>query len=390
MRGVMRIIAGLFAFLCGAVVVAVAARYGFKTSDTDTDGYFWGFMYGCVSFCGLFFHALGMRVWRHNKIAGGLIGLGAVLALTISLSNSLGAMAGRGDESQAKRLKIAENVRDTRRGLQRAESEREKLQFTPTDDVAVEAAKRAARSASDAKEAECVKRGPKCKAKEDEETRALGAVTEATKSKALTDQAKALDADIAAARRKLEQAGPVLEANPQGSAFARLFNLPDSKAAFLSTWQNFAMASTVELLIVLAMVAFEVLGNAEMHLEPRTASVAAVSKVSRQGDQKTEAAFPSPQKPRLIASSKTPYGNVLLVMTEIMEPGRGKIELAEAFEAYSQACIEAKKTPVSVGAFSDDLRAMCEEFGIEVKATKDGVFLMKVRLKNKQKALAKV
>jgi hypothetical protein len=35
----------------------------------------------------------------------------------------------------------------------------------------------------------------------------------------------------------------VLEANSQGNALARLFNLPEAKAATLSTYQNLAMAS---------------------------------------------------------------------------------------------------------------------------------------------------
>jgi hypothetical protein len=92
----MRFVAGAFGILCGLVVIAIAARYAFKTSDNDFDGYIWAFIYGAVSFGGLFGHALAVRVWRHSKLAGALVFAGSAVALIISLSNSLGAMAGRG------------------------------------------------------------------------------------------------------------------------------------------------------------------------------------------------------------------------------------------------------------------------------------------------------
>jgi cell division protein FtsX len=80
-----------------------------------------------------------------------------------------------------------------------------------------------------------------------------------TRNKALTDRAAKLDADIVALRDKIEKAGPVLEANAQGSALARLFDMPDTKAATLSTYQNLAMAMVIEFLIVISLVASEVI-----------------------------------------------------------------------------------------------------------------------------------
>ena len=120
----MRTFARAFGVLCGAVVVAIAARYGFKTSDNDFDGYIWAFTYGAVTTGGLFGHAVALRVWRHDKWIGLAAGVISALALVISLSNSLGAMAGRGNEQQATRIQVAETVRDLRRGLESAASER--------------------------------------------------------------------------------------------------------------------------------------------------------------------------------------------------------------------------------------------------------------------------
>jgi hypothetical protein len=219
----------------------------------------------------LFGHAVAVRLWRESKLAGFLAGIVAAVALTVSLSNSLGAMAGRGNEAQAQRIKIADEARSLNRSLKRKEDEREALRFTPIDEDAFSAAKKASDAASSAREAECRKRGPNCRIREDEERAVNAAFSKASADKAATKQAKDLDIEIAALKARLEKAGPVLEANPQGSAFARLFSLPDSKAAFLSTWQNFAMGVIVEILIVFSMIAFEVLGRAEKSRAPSEA-----------------------------------------------------------------------------------------------------------------------
>ena len=39
--------------------------YGFRTSDSDFDGWIWAFMYGAVSLGGLFRHALGVPSGEH-------------------------------------------------------------------------------------------------------------------------------------------------------------------------------------------------------------------------------------------------------------------------------------------------------------------------------------
>jgi hypothetical protein len=98
-----------------------------------------------------------------------------------------------------------------------------------------------------------------CREREEDERRAAAALSAVTANKAATDRAARLDANIAAAKKRISEAGPVIEANPQGADFARLFSLPDSAADFLSTWQNFGMGVVAGLLIVLSMVSFEVM-----------------------------------------------------------------------------------------------------------------------------------
>ena len=146
------------------------------------------------------------------------------LALVISLSNSLGAMAGRGNEQQAERMRVADTVRDLRRGLDRAETERKELKFEAADEAAVNAARAKATAATAAKDAECQWRGQRCRDKETAESTALATLEAITRNKAATDRAAKLDSDIATFREKIENAGPVLEANSQGNALARIFN----------------------------------------------------------------------------------------------------------------------------------------------------------------------
>ena len=392
----MRTFTRLFGLGCGALVIVIAARYGFKTSDNDFDGAIWAFTYGAVTLGGLFGHSLGVRAWRNSKLVGALVFAGSALALLISLSNSIGAMAGRGNEQQAERLRVADVVRDARRSLKRAEDEREGLMFTPADETAVQAAQAKAGAATRAKEAECAYRGPRCRDKETAESEALAGLEAVTRNRALTDRAAKLDADIVALKEKIEKAGPVLEANSQGSALARLFGMPDTKAATLSTYQNFAMAMVIEFLIVISLVASEVIGQHER--PPASAAAGPAATVRKEAEieeqegakaapliealpvNKPAKPFPAASKPRLIASQLNPTGSVAQVMADILAPGRNRVEIAALYAAYSKACAANGKRPLAAGEFPAALAALCNTLNIRIEATDTGVYLLKVKL----------
>src|SRR5208337_5013010 len=387
----MRAFARVFGVLCGAVVIAIAARYGFKTSDNDFDGYIWAFTYGSVTLGGLFGHALAVRVWRHNGLIGAIVMAVSALALVISLSNSLGAMAGRGNEQEA---------------------ERKKLEFTATDEAAVNAAKVKATAATAAKDAECKYRGQRCRDKETEESAALGEFTAATNNKAATDRAATLDADIKDLREKIEKAGPVLEANSQGNALARLFNLPEAKAATLSTYQNLAMALVIELLIVISLVASEVLEHHETKLPaqadaearstalgmggpaPRAAAVQVATRqtvdlVAMREDLEPDEIQPLLERPkpvRQVTSQREPFGNVIDIVAKVMEPhSDSKVEIKEAYFAYAHVCKEQGKKPFPPDKFAAEIKRFCKEARVKIHAEEHGVYLLNVRLKTSKK-----
>lgn len=395
----MRHCVGLFGLVSSVIIIAVAARYGFKISDNDFDGYIWAFIYALITFGVLGGHMVGVRLWRYGKNLLALVIFAVSLfALAISLSNSLGAMAGRMNTTHAAGVQTAETVRDTWRSLKRAEEERDALKkFEATEWSAAEAAQAKAKAATAAKEAECsYVRGSKCHKKEEEEAKAL-AELETSKNKTATERARALDAEIKALKEKIEKAGPVLEANSQGSALARLFALPEGDAAKLSTYQNLAMAIGIEILIVLSLIAYEVMSEHEKTTPaPETPSVAGVTRVEVGKPEKTvEAApvmvaipfdeepkaFPARPKPRLIASRADPLGSVALIMAEIMEAGREKVEIADVFAAYAEACEASGKRPIPANEFSGAIAELCERMGIEIEDNDKGLFLLKVRLR---------
>ena len=99
-------------------------------------------------------------------------------------------------------------------------------------------------------------------------------------------------------------------------------------------------------------------------------------------------AFPAPPRPRLIASRPNPMGNVAIILADIMEPGRGRVEIADVFEAYSAACQASGKRPIPANEFPAVIAALCERLGIQIEDTESGVFLLKVKIRKTAKAEA--
>lgn len=418
----MRHFVGLFGLLCSAIIIAVAARYGFKTSDSDFDGYIWAFIYGAITFAGLFGHMVAVRLWRQYRMRwlSAVVFVVCGLTLIISLSNSIGAMAGRANTTQAARAQTAETVRIARRDLERTQGERERMKFNPADQSAVETARKKAEAAKAAKEAECNVRGQRCRDKEAAEAAALADLETASSNKAATDHARELDAQIEKLTAKIAEK-PVLEANSQGSALARLFGLPDDKADRMSTYQNLGMGVVLELLVAFSLIIFELMGEHKLErphapapifapeasalpieIEPDEAIAIAPPVIApaieeREGPQEepeaptatiesepeetTPRTFP-PRRPRLIASEVAPFGNVAEILGEALETSaRGKLELAPVFRAYSDACRTQGKRSVSQDRFVDDLTAFCRDTGIAMTGDDTGIYLRKVRLK---------
>jgi hypothetical protein len=96
--------------------------------------------------------------------------------------------------------------------------------------------------------------------------------------------------------------------------------------------------------------------------------------------KKTPKPFQAASKPRLIASQPNPTGSVAQVMADILAPGRGRVEIAALYAAYSKACAARGKRPVAASDFPAALAALCNALNIKIEATDTGVYLLKVKL----------
>lgn len=125
-----------------------------------------------------------------------------------------------------------------------------------------------------AREQECGRVGPFCRQRVADETARRAELAKAIADRAVTEQAARLDRDA--------DAQPVESINPHGAALARLLRLPDTSTLTASTWQQFAVAVIIELLIAVSLVAIELLreeksapelrANAELINPPPSAS----------------------------------------------------------------------------------------------------------------------
>ena len=91
---------------------------------------------------------------------------------------------------------------------------------------------------------------------------------------------------------------------------------------------------------------------------------------------------PMPAKPRLAASN--PMGNLPQVMADILEPGRGKIEIAKLHTAYVEACEARSILSIPANEFPAAIAALCETLKIEIKRVGEGVYLMRAKLKTRK------
>jgi hypothetical protein len=384
----MRSSVGLFGLACGLIVIGLVGRYGYKTTDVETDAWIMAFLFGAIAAGGLFGHAVAVRLWAHSKPASLAMGLVSIVALLLNLSNSLGAIAGRADTVTTQRVEKNRKVRAAEAELKRLTDLRDAMPaFVPTDAEAVAAAKRAAEAAAKSREAECAKRGNNCRDREADERAANDRLAKATADKAATDRASKLESDAQAQRNRLAELGPVVTVNVQGAAITRLFRLPDSEAEFAATAQQFGVAVVVELIIMMALIAWEVLGHdkpaptkEEPPLEvitPVVEPVAAPAAAAEPAPRK----LPAPARPKLAVSNKRPVGAVLDFLHDGVEITAGpRTEMSAAFIGYAGWCKATGHRAMDVAEFVHAIEKACRQFGIRVKDEGELVYLMDMRL----------
>ena len=132
----------------------------------------------------------------------------------------------------------------------------------------------------------------------------------------------------------------------QGSALAKLFRLPDDEAGFVATAQQFGIAAVVELIILICLIGWEVLGHASAGSPTMGAPVA------QSEPEPVPVKIAPPPRPTLVASRKeAPAGPIHRIMHDALEPARGRrVELGQGYLRYAAICKAEGRTPVTPGS----------------------------------------
>jgi hypothetical protein len=375
-----RNLVGGFGWLFGLGVVALVARYAYISTDNQMNGAILAFLFAGLATGGLFGHAVAVHIWRIHRGWSVIIGLICVAALVLNISNSLGAIAGRDDKTLAERSKVKESRADDRADLQRLTAEHKALpSFVPTTLDAVKAAREIVTSAERIRAAECDKRGQRCRERETEEQSKRDALATVLTNRATTERAERLEGEMKRLRDRLDKGDAVRNVNPQGALLARLFRLPDSEADAAATWQQFAMAIVVDLLIMACFIAHEVMG-----WETRSRKLAKAA-----ADTKTVAAIDVPQmalppatvKPRLVASAPKPAGGVREFLATALDVSIGaKVGMTAAYLAYVARCKDRGRGFVDPEQFFEATAQICRKNGIPIEFVEGKPHLMNVQL----------
>ena len=358
----MRTVVGLFGLIGGGIIIWNVGKYGYQLSDNDLDGYMWGSIYGGVTLVGIGGFALGAHLGKlKHKAMSLIIYLISFAALIVSLTNAHSAMTGRGNATQAARLQVAGEVRDARRDLESSEKELETLRalkLEPATWSEVEAAQSRAKAKAEAKKAECDVRGRECVKLEAAEEKALGEVAAIAKRRATADRVKELEPKIEALKETIKKAGPVLEANIQGTALVRLFGLDADATDRASAIQNAGMATLWEVAVAMALLVRELLGETKTAPQPAPSRPVRLSRTRAQkGEPKSiESAIEMQADPlaMLPAPARKP----------IARGNGGKVSNSDSIIKWYKTCVaEREGARHQAGVFRESYEAFCEDTG---------------------------
>lgn len=377
----MRTLLRIFGVLLGAVVVAVVARYGWLSAESIFDRTLAAIWNAGIALAGLFGHAVALRVWRVNRAWALVIGVFALVALAINLSNSLGFLSSK-DSNRAAQIERLEQTRTASQAqLQRLIGEREAMAFEHAATIAVEAAQRAVEAAETAKQAECsTGRGPRCRKREDALDAANAELVRLSGELAKTEAAAELDGRIAELRESLDGGEVTGEANAQGAALARLFGL-EGAAVDVAVMQRFAMAAAIEVLIVLALVAAELLSTAQRRPDATEEPGKAMSEpppvnadvaIDEARAERPGASFvPRARDEAMVAD----------VLADLLSPGsRARVEIEALYRAYRAACRARGLPALEPAEGAEAIVRECRVAGLEVAAAGDLVYVRGVKL----------
>ncbi|MGI9403542.1 MAG: hypothetical protein ACR2OF_03405 [Hyphomicrobium sp.] len=354
----MRRIIGASALLASATIVALVARFGYVSSGTPVSGIIVAILFAVVAVGGLGGHAIAVHLWQRSRTWSIIVGLVALASLGANLSITFDAILGRAYTVPAERGVEPTNgavaITEERNALDRINREQASLlDYAMITAAAVEAAKAAAAVATESRQAACSSnRGDRCRQREDDERQALAAVAEAKANRAATVRVNALRVELARIQRRLAEAPPPVITTRLAAApppeRARLFQIPDAGVITAATWQKFALAAIVELLIACAFVAFEL-------MRPKGPQRAGTSLKLIGGGM-------SRLRP---VSEQTPARNVHEYVVDRLEArGGAAVSFSDVYLDYEDWCQHQRTPALAPYDFAGRMAGVCE--GIDV------------------------
>jgi hypothetical protein len=379
----MRLLFGWLAVLLGSVSIALAARYGYRGADTVVDGTISAVVFGAIALCACLFDAAAVRLYfMGHRIGCVVVGIIAAAALVVTFTNSLGAIAGRADATQAARAKVTADTAADRAKLQRLETERGRLEFKPATDEDVQAARDAVLAAERVRAAECDKRGPRCRERETEEQGKRDVLGATLANKALTGQAAKLEAEIAEVRERLSKAQLVQNPNSLGAVLEPIVG---ATAAALTAWQQAVVAAVFDLCLLGVMVVYELLGHGAPALAPGRSGWWGRWQGATNGNEPAQSLQPaqSERKAPQTATKAKKRGSVRAFIDECVAPADGeRVEMKALLQDYRAWCGEKNVQPVALVAFLEDIEVVCGKIGVQIVNEADRVFCLGMKIED--------
>src|SRR5262245_58043098 len=378
----MRVLFGGLAVLLGGVSISLAARYGYKGSDTPLDGLISAVVFGAIALCAFLFDAAAVRLWfMGHRIGSGAIGVIAGAALVVTFTNSLGAIAGRGDTTLAERTRVVDARNDDRADLARLTAERATMVFVPATEEAVRSARDMVSAAERTRKAECgdgdpKQRGNNCRARETEEAAARAALSAVISNVAVTHKATKLDADILVLRKRLDGGDRVANPNPLGTSLELMLG---AGAAALTAWQQAIVAAVFELCLVGVMVIYELLGQGRAPASQQAAANTAKTVRKSEKDHEATASVPDiavcppPRKISTKSLKSTNDSSVKGCLREHLFPADDaeRIDVKSLVAAYRSWCTAKGITPIELNGLLDEIEHLCSKLGIKIEVGDD-------------------
>jgi len=382
--------------LGGIASVALCGSYGWDQATVLKDQVTASFIYGMVAVFSLALHVVAIRLWMQGKRKAGVaIGLAAFLAFVMTAFTSLGGLVSRADRVTATRQDAIDSKADWKQQIDDLTKERNGLRFKRTSQETVDAAKRAANAAKDAREAECGKGDPKqrgkiCRTKEDDEAKALKELTAAQENRAATARFDEIESDLKRLREARHDGGGAAAVGSVDPLNSLLATLMGAWADVLSAWQKAVFAVVYDICLVAGMAGIELLGGGTGRAASRNKDESDAPET--QAPPFAHAAIVRPKadkrSAKVLQLPKQQAGRVSRFIVEHVAPAsaRSKVEIADVYSGYRAWCMDSNFTALEPDAFGDQLRAALDVAGIEAKAIRDRVYLMGVTLTTQAQA----